>query len=173
MLSEILLTLNEWSSIFWSFVQKELLYSSILFLIVLGFTRVLKKKSLYLQYGLWTLVLLRLVLPPDLSLQFSARSVLDTFGFTKANVLEERFFSANLSQLPEPKIENRKQLSDDKQTATVQSEKASLANQFSWQSALFLIWLAGILGFVSFSPAAIFIICKWSENRVWLRNQTF
>jgi|GEM_PF-4093964 len=47
MFSEILLTVNEWSSIFWSFVQKELLYSSILFLIVLGFTRVLKKKSLY------------------------------------------------------------------------------------------------------------------------------
>jgi len=148
MVSEILLTVNEWSSIFWSFVQKELLYSSILFFIVLGFTRVLKKKSLYLQYGLWTLVLLRLVLPPDLSLQFSARSVLDTFGFTKTNVLEERLFSANLSQLPEPKIENRKQLSDDKQTATVQSEKASSPVQFSWQSTLFLIWLAGILGFV-------------------------
>ena len=81
MLSEILLTVNEWSSIFLSFIQKELLYSSILFLIVLGFTRVLKKKSLYLQYGLWALVLLRLVLPPDFSLQFSARSVLDTFGF--------------------------------------------------------------------------------------------
>lgn len=148
MFSEILLTVNEWSSIFWSFVQKELLYSSILFLIVLGFTRVLKKKSLYLQYGLWALVLLRLVLPPDFSLQFSARSVLDTYGFTKANVLAEGVFTTNLNQLPEPKIEKHKQLSDDRQRASVQSEKASLPVQFSWQSALFLIWLAGILGFV-------------------------
>ena len=148
MLSENLLTVNEWSSIFWSFVQKELLYSSILFLIVLGFTRVLKKKSLYLQYGLWALVLLRLVLPPDLSLQFSARSVLDTFGFTKANVLEERLFSANLGQLPEPKIENRKRVEEGKQLEVVAGEKASLVSQFSWQSTLFLIWLAGILGFV-------------------------
>ena len=62
-------------------------------------------------------------------------------------MLEKGFFSANLSQLPEPKIENRKQLSDDKKTATGQSERASLATQFSWQSALFLIWLGGILGF--------------------------
>ncbi len=125
MVSEILLTIDEWGSIFWSFIQKELLYSSVLFLIVLGFTKALKKKSLYLQYGLWALVLLRLVLPPDLSLQFSARSVLGKFGFTQANVLEEGFFSASLSQLPEPKIENRKQLSDDKRTATVKSEVTS------------------------------------------------
>jgi beta-lactamase regulating signal transducer with metallopeptidase domain len=49
----------------------EVFYSSILFVIVLALTRVLRNVSPLLRHALWGLVLLRLILPIDLSVPFS------------------------------------------------------------------------------------------------------
>ena len=49
----------------------EILYASVLFVLVLGLTRLLRRASPLVRHALWGLVLLRLVLPIDLSVPFS------------------------------------------------------------------------------------------------------
>ena len=54
----------------------EILYSTALFAVVLLVARLLPRRYSQLRYLLWCLVLLRLVLPPDLSLQYSIGDLL-------------------------------------------------------------------------------------------------
>lgn len=54
----------------------EILYASIIFFIVWLITAFLKKKSSRWDYALWFLVLLRLMLPPNLSSPVSGRNLL-------------------------------------------------------------------------------------------------
>ena len=52
---------------------RELLYSTILCLVILVAARLLKTWSPYWHLGLWTILLVRLLLPPNLSSPFSGR----------------------------------------------------------------------------------------------------
>ena len=67
---------------------KQLLYSTILFLVIFPLVKMLKHRSPYWHLGLWTLVLLRLVLSPDLSASWSARSLLEGISLTGFNNVE-------------------------------------------------------------------------------------
>ncbi|MBN2411475.1 peptidoglycan DD-metalloendopeptidase family protein [candidate division KSB1 bacterium] len=58
----------------------EVLYSSVLFIFVFVLSYLLRKKSPYIQTGLWTLLLIRLVLPPDLASDFSLGTVIHTIS---------------------------------------------------------------------------------------------
>ncbi len=53
----------------------EVLFSAVLFVLVLGLTRLLRDATPLLRHALWGLVLLRLVLPIDLSVPFSLWSL--------------------------------------------------------------------------------------------------
>jgi hypothetical protein len=75
MFDQFLFSLAETGSSLLAFAQKEVVFSTVLFVPVLILTWLLKKRSPYWHYGLWTLVLFRLILPPDFSLSFSARDL--------------------------------------------------------------------------------------------------
>lgn len=57
-------------------LRDEIFYAGIVFFVVWLFTVLLKKKSIRWHYALWFLVLLRLMLPPDLSFSLSGRNLL-------------------------------------------------------------------------------------------------
>jgi len=59
------------------FLSKEIFYSSIMFAFIFGITFIFKRLSPLLRYGLWFLVLLRLILPPDLTLSMSGRNMIN------------------------------------------------------------------------------------------------
>ncbi len=75
MLSQILLFLENCSSAFLVFMRSEIIYSTIIFLLVFALKQLLGRRSLHLQYGLLAFVFLRLLLPPGFSLSLSARSL--------------------------------------------------------------------------------------------------
>ena len=54
-------------------------YCIILFLFIIGISFLLREKSPHWQIGLWFLILIRLVLPTDLNLHFSARNLAENF----------------------------------------------------------------------------------------------
>ncbi len=60
-----------------SFLLKQTIYTCILFVFIFGISLLLKKKIPHWHFGLWMLILIRLLLPTDLNLSISARSVLD------------------------------------------------------------------------------------------------
>lgn len=65
----------EWARHLARLASLEVLYSTLLFGVVCMLSWALRGRSPHLLYGLWGLVLLRLVLPPALALPFSARSI--------------------------------------------------------------------------------------------------
>ena len=59
-----------------SLLEKQLLYSTLVFILVMVLTRLWSRKSPFLHFALWSLVLLRLVLPTDLAAPWSLRNLL-------------------------------------------------------------------------------------------------
>ena len=57
-------------------LQKQVVFSTILFVPVLVLAHLLRKQSPLLHLGLWMLILIRLVLPTDLSFPVSARNLI-------------------------------------------------------------------------------------------------
>ncbi len=55
-----------------SILFQNMIMSSILFLIVYGITKIFRKITPAWQMGLWTMVIIRMVLPPDIHLAYSA-----------------------------------------------------------------------------------------------------
>jgi murein DD-endopeptidase MepM/ murein hydrolase activator NlpD/beta-lactamase regulating signal transducer with metallopeptidase domain len=80
---------------FFSLLRDEIYYAGIVFFIVWILTFLLKKKSPRWHYALWFLVLLRLILPPDLSFSLSGRNLIfQSLIYEKiVNVFE--FFTLN------------------------------------------------------------------------------
>lgn len=76
-----LLTIEEIEKCSAAFVHilfHEVVFSSILFLLFLGPVYLLRNRSPHWQFGLMFLIVLRLVLPTDLSFTFSARNLVNT-----------------------------------------------------------------------------------------------
>lgn len=148
MLPSILNTINQISAAFVGTVEKEIIFSSILFLIVWLLSRLLKNASPYLHYGLWTLVLFRLILPTDFSSPFSARQVLDKLP------TEKILFYTNLS---DPELSENAAIQDASPTETIamnQSASTGRAPTFvsgiesvTLQSLLFILWFIGMFAF--------------------------
>ncbi len=59
------------------FMGLNLIYSGLLFAVALPVSVLLKKQKPIWRYGIWSLVMLRLLLPPDLNAPSSVRAVLD------------------------------------------------------------------------------------------------
>jgi len=86
MYSQISQFIDRFSNVVIPFLRQEVLYSTVPFAIILGLTVLLKRASLHWLLGLWVLVLIRLVLPLDLSFSFGVGNLLNHFA------LEGSFF---------------------------------------------------------------------------------
>ena len=99
------------------FLKMELLYSSLLFVVIYLLSLVFAKKSPYLHMGLWILLLIRLVLPPNLTSDYSLGSVIHSISmipkiddqpdvFEKENLLlfinKNPEGSKNIHHIPSP-----------------------------------------------------------------------
>ena len=60
-------------------LYQQSVFCIILFILIYGFSKFLKNRSPGWQLGLWSLILIRLLLPTDLSFSFSARNLMDEF----------------------------------------------------------------------------------------------
>jgi beta-lactamase regulating signal transducer with metallopeptidase domain len=68
---------NTFSYMVMTLLGRQLLYATVLFVLIAALARVFRIRSPYWHVGLWALLLLRLVLPPDLSNPISGRNLLD------------------------------------------------------------------------------------------------
>ncbi|MFQ5632024.1 MAG: hypothetical protein ACE5I1_24910, partial [bacterium] len=69
---EMMENLVEFSLTAVAFLQREVFFSAILFLPIGILALASRKRSPYLQFGLWTLLLVRLILPPNMAFEFGA-----------------------------------------------------------------------------------------------------
>lgn len=150
MVSQIFSFLEETSSFFFDFMEKEVLYSSVLFLIVFVLKKLLGNRSLRLQYGLLVFVFIRLMLPPDLSLSFSARSLIEKFDFLDEGEAGIELLANNALQ-PSPVVEESGQekevYSEGASSITVSNESSVFRSVKSVQPGLFLMWVVGAFVF--------------------------
>lgn len=83
MSTHILTYVKNLSEVVIPLLGQQVLYSLILLPMILLLAKVLKKRSPYWQMGLWSLLLLRLVLPPDLSFPLSGRQLVQRLSAEK------------------------------------------------------------------------------------------
>jgi beta-lactamase regulating signal transducer with metallopeptidase domain len=113
------------------FAALEIVYSTLLCLVVLGLALFLKGRLPVLQYWLWALVMLRLVLPPGLASPWSLRSLLER-GQTAFPIMEGAL----------PIWEG----SHERDTVAALPERHSAP---SWRGVALALWLGGSLLFVA------------------------
>ncbi|MCG8608016.1 M56 family metallopeptidase [bacterium] len=147
MFSESVAALEAISMTFVTFMGKEILYSSILFIVVFAITNIFKKKSPYLHYGLWALVFVRLILPPDWSLSFSARSFFDRINVEKSRAVETSWVASQPvardahSQATKGSVTKDGTLS----AGNAAEPTTGLRTHGTWQMVAFLAWAVGSL----------------------------
>lgn len=139
-------------------VYREVVYSTILFFFIWGLVRLLKRQSAYWRFGLWMLVFIRLVLPPDLYFPVSAGNLINQLpGINKAEMITP----GN----PDAPRQNGHAVSTSKETrltekdsqhpgsARTKSITVSISDKYiSWPVVLAMAWFAGfVFSFFIFS----------------------
>jgi beta-lactamase regulating signal transducer with metallopeptidase domain len=150
MFTQVIDTLHQLSLNFISIAEKEILFSSLLFLIVSLLAWILKNQRPYLHYGLWTLVLLRLVLPTDFSLSVSARELLSKLPGIETVAHDQGFSSAAESKISASSAVAVEEILENKSSSELSSGSPTNSSWFevvSWQLVLFCAWLLGMLVF--------------------------
>jgi beta-lactamase regulating signal transducer with metallopeptidase domain len=117
-----------------SFLYREVIFSLILFIPVFLVTSIYKRKFPYLHFGMWMLVLLRLILPPDWAAPYSARNLFDHF------------------LLPEQQIVFHEPLSGEERGVISQNREEDymamlIPQPYPWKSVVFSLWLFGVMFF--------------------------
>lgn len=141
--------------IFWALMRNSL-YATILFILIWCLLRIWKNASPAWRLGLYSLVGIRLLLPPDLAFLFSGRNILVNYVFNNSLLLsltgflsqswhEGRSFDAqagaNLSLLP---------------TRSVPLNAVPMAYDSWWLHLLIFIWLLAVLFLVSYYLKKVF-----------------
>lgn len=121
--------------IFIAFMSAQILYSAILFVILFGLG-FLYKKSNVLLLVIWSLIFVRLVLPPTLSSPISGRVLFATL-FESNNTEETIIKFHHFSQDGSP----------DNFTDIAAKRYHGLMDLVSWQNILFLFWMIGVAVF--------------------------
>ncbi len=134
-------------------IYHEVLYSTILFLFLLGPVWFLKRKTPLWQLGLWGLIFIRLVLPPDLSSSFSARRIINKLsmvgelGITIQETVKRS--KGSLFAYPDTPAGLTKTYVIEKQT--INPEKSDMlpntARLFSFPIILMMFWFTGFILF--------------------------
>jgi TonB family protein len=129
--------IGEVSCRFFSFMAREIIFSVILFILILTLTIFLRKKTPLWHMGLWTFVLIRLVLPPDFSNPLVKYNVLNNVQFVKET-------NGILSEFNTQRSHNSsfytQSISSTQNENTLNIPSAPL-----WKITLFGIWLLGFL----------------------------
>jgi murein DD-endopeptidase MepM/ murein hydrolase activator NlpD/beta-lactamase regulating signal transducer with metallopeptidase domain len=126
-------------------LQKQVVFSTILFAIVLALTTLLRKQSPLLHLGLWMLVLIRLVLPTDLSFPISARILLGHL----TGSLRKPVASSVVTMTSDQGLSGELSLSDPIDDSSVISAGSvwtgvSAERFIPWKSVLFAGWMTGV-----------------------------
>ncbi len=137
------------------YLKEQVLFSTLIFLLVLFLSFIFRKKSPYLHYALWTLVLIRLVLPTDISAPWSARNLV----------------SAIYQVIPKQvNAENNLLISDN--TFVAEADNAILQvpnlenNIITIQNTLVAIWLIGIFLFL------VVLLARLEHYRLLIKRST-
>ena len=127
-------------------LRDEIFYAGIVFFIVWFLTSLLRKKSPRWHYALWFLVLLRLILPPDLSFSLSGRNlifqsliyekIINVFDYFTLNP------SLNMTELDSEFASLGYEDQRDFPTKT-KSELTEKSTGDFFYSILFVIWISG------------------------------
>ncbi len=118
--------------IFW--IGKEVLFSAILFVIIFLISRILKKCSPSWQLGLWSLILLRLMLPPDFSQPYSGRIL---FGQIVTKIRNTFFLQQTVDTSFFEDIHNSDNKTDSMADITGKSPGSP-------ETVLFSLWMIGV-----------------------------
>lgn len=138
MYGDVIFRLDQAGNAVLPFLLRQTLLSSILFVIVLILVRILRKSTPLFHLGLYALVLVRLVLPPDFSLPFSGRSVLDAAGLSG-------LFSIGVSATPAAGTETADSgYSLGEESGGTVPFPGELRT-FPWAAAVFAVWMTGVL----------------------------
>ena len=140
LLHEISGSATAWSA----FLQREVLLSVVLFAVLFPLSMMLKKRSPYLQYGLWILFFLRLTLPTDFSFPLSARSLLDMGTRSLGGE------AITLGTGQEPHEEPPPPWAEFRTPASAKRAERPL-----WKTGFFLFWCAGA-AMLLLAPALLF-----------------
>ncbi len=147
----------------------------ILFILIFGLSRILKGKSPHWLLGLWFLILLRLILPTDFSLSFSARNLADDF-LSAHNVnasLEEvsdRLSVKYKSDLAFDSTFSLQAAAQDR-VGTRVSLDADKSVSLSWPVKLSIAWLIGVLTFLIVFVSKIQNIRRVLNHSELVRNK--
>lgn len=129
--------LGDISSRFFSVMIREIIFSAVLFILILALTIFLRNKSPLWHMGLWTLVLIRLVLPPGFTNPLVRDDVLNNVRIVKEVNAMLPGFNAR---------DTHNSSSSAPSVSSTQNEKASnITGVPLWKIALFGIWLLGFL----------------------------
>ncbi|KAA3659979.1 MAG: hypothetical protein DWQ10_07710 [Calditrichaeota bacterium] len=128
---------------FVDFMQTEVAYSALIFMVIFTVTRFTRRFSPALNFALWVLVFLRLVLPTDISQPFSARQIVDNGRFSKWMFVDalmplsdsEKAADTSVHEAPAAGLSTEGNGSDP---------ILSFVNAVKWQTLLFVLWLIGV-----------------------------
>lgn len=141
------------------FLYRQTLYSSVVLVAVLVLTRLFRRASPLLHMGLWSLVLLRLLLPPDFYLPFSGRGVLERLGWFDRQ-------AASAGAFPSP--DALQMLSATAAAAMEGADPAFGGSEDSgsvpWSAVLFAAWLGGVLVFGAVSARRLLKFHRITEQ---------
>ena len=147
MMPQILFLMNKVGQLVLPILFKQVLYSSIVFALIFILTTLHKKMPSQWRLGLWTLVFLRLILPPQLSHTYSVRHYLDKlFHISFTQKADEVFITDSHNPAPD--------------TPTEFDSSHPQKNTGSIAAILFLVWVAG--------STVFFII--YSKKWQWYRK---
>lgn len=126
------MNLEAFSHFLSSWLFQQSIYATLIFILVLMLSWVFRKTSPNLHVALWSLVLLRLVLPPDVSHPLSLRNLSQRlFHIEKKAELTQVLSVEKILKAPEPVMNAAESLS------------------MPWQEILILTWMLGVLMFLS------------------------
>ena len=144
--STLYLILEKFSKVFISFFTKETFYAAIIFAFILILTTCLKKISPRWQLGLWALIIIRLVLPVDLSHSLSGRNLLGQIPICKSAYEAISGLFSKTSE-HDTEILNGMSIGNILDSEIIDRTNSIKINKRIplWQIVVFMIWLIGFL----------------------------
>jgi len=169
MINLVFHALDSISNVIVPFLMKQVWFSSVVFIIILLLVKVFKRLSPYWQLGLWTLVLLRLLLPPSFSHSYSIRNMMSHLPYYQpfSTYIASWFLNNSVGS----ELNNSLHVfSFDNQLidSIEPGEAFNLHNKkiISWQTIVFLTWFSGVIIFL-----LIYLKRIWKFQKIMNKSQ--
>lgn len=158
---EVVALLDAAGSVILPLLGRELLYSTILCLVIVVAARMMKSWSPYWHLGLWTILLMRLVLPPNLSSPVSGRRAFDYLADTPfyKRVAESFGYAPNVPFI----AADGERFSDSSagSASLYWGESNAPVQAIPYAGALFFLWSSGAT------------LCAAAYLRQWLKYRRY